>query len=347
VQQEHHDFLRHWLQGWLTNVLALEQSLRVSTWGRAFASAPIDTLRGTRIAEIAGIGGWFIASPPIPVSLSGGREPFVVSPLHGRSAAMLLDDGHFVSIKGVGWTWGGPRISVSPKDPELVFGLLGQDDANREIAVSEWLAERGLATARVLGAARLTHAPLNGTATPLADARWRDGKPMRPSLLYTRLRTPVRVADLPYLNPAVRSLAMAHAACVLVCEPNDASLQFATTLGERMGRLHEAGCINDTLAPDNITIGCELLDFEWFTVPGIPLPDGSGLERDDERRQKEIIYALDVCRCFALWTDPVPRFEDLLAWLREGYARGGGTEIVFMDALTRDIECPGINTAAS
>ena len=328
-------------------MLALERSLRTSNWAGAFASAPVDTVRGPRAAEIAGIGGWFIATPPIPVSSRDSFGPFVVSPLHGRSAAMWLKDGAFVSIKGCGWTWGGPRIRVSPKDPELVFGLLAQSDADREIAVSEWLAERDLDTARVMGAARLTHVPAGGETVFIAEACWHAGKPMRPTLLYTRVRTPVRVADMPYLNSAVRSLAIAHAAELLGCEPADASLQFAMTLGERLGRLHKAGCINDTLAPDNITIGCELLDFEWFTVPGIPLPDGTGLELEHERRRKEMIYALEICRCFSLWAGPVPRFTDLMAWLRDGYARGSGTELGFLDTLHKDIECPGIDTAAS
>lgn len=328
-------------------VLALERSLRSSKWVGAFAPAPVDTVRGPRAAEVAGIGGWFMATPSIPVPSHGMSEPFVVSPLHGRSATMLLKNGDFVSIKGVGWTWGGPRIRVSPKDPELVFGLLGQDDAVREIAVSEWLADRGLHAARVMGAARLTHVPINGTVVSVADARWRGGKPMRPTLLYTRLRTPVRVADLPHLSPSARSLAMVHAATILGCELDDASRHFTTTLGEQLGRLHDAGCINDTLAPDNITIGCELLDFEWFTVPGIPLPDGTGLEREEERRKKEIIYALEICRYFSLWSVPAQRFADILAWLREGYTRGGGTELLFVDELTKDIECPGIHIAAS
>ena len=62
-------------------------------------------------------------------------KAFNISPLHGRAIALKTPNG-WISIKGAGWTYGGPQIYISKKDEQLVFGLYDSLSAERELAIS-------------------------------------------------------------------------------------------------------------------------------------------------------------------------------------------------------------------
>ncbi len=287
-------------------------------------------------------GGWFLAGPGDVGDPRSWAGPFVLSPLHGRSVVIARPEGTFISLKGVGWTWGGPRVFASPKDRELTFGLLARRDADREVMVSAWLADRGLPGARVLGAARFAVVPAVGRPDDvLSDARWPDGSCIEPTLLYTLVRSPVRVADLPLMSGLLRKTAIEHAAHVMGWPARDLGRAFTSYLGYQVGALHAAGCVNDTLQADNVTVVGELLDFEWFTVPGIPLPDGTGTESMAARQGKEIVYALEIARLLGHVVLGGVLFSDLLSWLREGYVEGRGGPHPVFDQLAGDLSCRG------
>ena len=239
---------------------------------------------------------------------------------------MIGGASEFVAVKGVGWTWATPRVYRSTKDPELTFGLLAKVDAARELRVSRWLSNVEVAAGEVLGLGRLSSVPTVGGTSDVSAARWSGGAPIEPCLLYTRHRSPYRVADLAFLTEQERSLATAAAADVRGWRPAEYVEAFASDLGRSMAVLHLAGCINDTRSSDNTTLAGEVTDFEWFTVPGIPLPDGSTVERLAERQEKELVYAVEIVTHLAHYLGRGAAARDAAASVLETYSAHSGPQ---------------------
>lgn len=279
------------------------------------------------------VGGWF-RSPGVRSWAPG--EPFVPSPRHGRSACIALGPVEHVAVKGVGWTWAQPRVFRSEKDPQLTFGLLARADAERELRVSRELARMGVPAGRVLGHGLLGSVPGPDGSVDLSGATWSDGTPIQPCLCYTRHTSAFRVADLGLLDPAIGTQAAGTAAAARGWPPEQHVERLAADLGRTLATLHRMGCVNDTLAPDNLTLAGEITDFEWFTVPGIPLPDGSDTERLAERQDKELTYAMEVV-CHLAWglrrpAEAAPGLTLLLDSYRANAGPRGATASALRDA---------------
>ena len=214
------------------------------------------------------------------------------TPIHGRSCFVTLVNGQTWCIKGVGWSFGPPYFLQSPKDDQLYFGLFDKRDAERELKVSDWLANHGLRTARVAGYVALTDALVERITggKPLA---FKDKTPLFPVQQYTQTIVPYRIADLAYFNDAKRIRVMMETAeiCGWLKEPDGFVRDFAAQLADTVLKYHALDCVNDSLSWDNITLAAEPIDFEWFSVPGIVLPDGTDpITMLAPRQQKEVIY---------------------------------------------------------
>lgn len=214
------------------------------------------------------------------------------TPIHGRSCFAILEDGQTWCVKGVGWSFGPPYFLQSPKDDQLYFGLFDKRDAERELKVSNWLASHGLRTARVAGYVGLTESLIERISggKPLA---FKDGTPIFPVQQYTRTLVPFRIADLAYFDDTKRFRTITETAviCGWSKEPDSFVRDFAAQLADTVLGYHALGCVNDSLTWDNTTVAAEPIDFEWFSAPGILLPDGTdpGIELT-QRQQKEMIY---------------------------------------------------------
>lgn len=218
------------------------------------------------------------------------------TPIHGRARFVTLDDGLTWLVKGVGWTFGPPYFLPSPKDAQLYFGLYDRRDAVRELKVSAWLEARAIRAARVGGYTEMPEAWVQriGRGRPLC---YKDGTPLNPVRLYTHTLIPHRVADLAYFDDARKVAAVAETAglCVWPTDPDGFVRAFAAQLTDTVLRYHALDCVNDSLSWDNCTLAAEPIDYEWFSVPGIPLPDGTEPTiRLAERQQKELIYIAEI-----------------------------------------------------
>jgi len=224
-----------------------------------------------------------------------GGSQFVVqssTPIHGRSCFATLVDGQTWCIKGVGWSFGPPYFLQSPKDDQLYFGLFDKRDAEREFKVSQWLTDHGLRTARVAGYVELTEALIQRISggKPLT---FKDGTPLTAVQQYTKTIVPYRVADLAYFNDMQRisSVTETAALCGWPKEPKDFVRAFSAQLAETVLKYQSLDCVNDSLTWDNTTLAAEPIDFEWFSIPGILLPDGTNpTTMLAPRQQKEILY---------------------------------------------------------
>jgi hypothetical protein len=226
----------------------------------------------------------------------GGDSPQLTvhstTPIHGRSCFATLEDGQTWCVKGVGWSFGPPYFLQSPKDDQLYFGLFDKRSAERELKVSDWLASHGLRTARVAGYVELAAALLERISggKPLA---FKDGTPLFAVQQYTRTIVPYRVADLAYFNDAQRTRALTETAaiCGWSKEPDGFVRDFANQLADTVLKYHALDCVNDSLTWDNTTLAAEPIDFEWFSIPEIVLPDGTDPTTIlVPRQQKEVIY---------------------------------------------------------
>ena len=228
---------------------------------------------------------------------SGNDYGFSPTPIHGRSCFVTFNDGQTYALKGVGWSFGAPYFLQSPKDAQLYFGLYDKRDAERELAVSNWLAEHEIRSARVAGFVEIPCEWVEriSNSQPLT---FRDGTPLTPVQQYTKTITPYRVADLAYCNDA-RKLELVKetaALCDWSNDINDFVDLFTLQLIDTVLQYHTLDCVNDSLSWDNCTLAAEPIDYEWFSVPNIILPDGTDPTiRLIERQQKELIYIGEIC----------------------------------------------------
>lgn len=241
---------------------------------------------GRNPSLIEEIGGWFIGAN-LDENTSFPDKLIALTPLHGRVAGYLHDTEGWVLIKGVGWTFGGPRVLVSPKDSELCFGLYDKAAAMRELGVSDWLAANGLNAARVQGFAEIDDSRFDSTV-------FQNGHPVTPVLLYTSVTYPLRVADLAYFDDVRKDQIIAEVSSLNGWAKADYVEEFIYTLSRNVAEFQSAGGCNDTLDPNNVTLAGEITDFEWVGVPDVPLPWGDFDENLVQRRQKEVIYLYDI-----------------------------------------------------
>jgi hypothetical protein len=266
-------------------------------------------------SRIEQVGGWFVD----PNAITNGPV-HSLTPLHGRSAVHVDEQGQFTTIKGLGWTHGGPPILLSPKDAELCFGLFNETDAVRELQVSRWLEQHGFRAVKVTGYASLDIATLPMPEQLQGEGfLYANGAEIKPVLMYVQVQNPLRVADLAFLTPDDKQLAIKEAAQIGDWPEEQFVEAFFIQLIKTVGDLHRAGGVNDTLSPDNITLAAELIDFEWLTVPGIPLPDGTTTENLAVRQQKELLYAIDIGLNLAWHTGNKMGFGDFAGLLEMHY----------------------------
>lgn len=223
-------------------------------------------------------------------------EAIHISPLHGRAVAVKVSDYEWISVKGGGWNYGGPQIYLSRKDDELVFGLYSAASAERELEVSRKIEEISDEFPKVLYYKRFADYPLPKKYGCILTAKFANGEPVDPCLLYTRVKCPCRVADLMYFTEDEKAAAINFCCEYWGITASEYYGRFTEILARRVGVLHKNGFINDTLDYANVTLLAEIIDYEWVTAPGIKLFDGTyGLQISDERKEKELLYGAEVC----------------------------------------------------
>lgn len=218
-----------------------------------------------------------------------------VSVAHRRALSAAIGDGTWLSLKGIGWAHGPPWVVCSPKDAELCFGLLDGQSALREVEVSRWLRDRDCDVTHCLEAISLSEedvALIGVRELP----RFRNGRKIEPAVLLTQCRSALRVSDWTPRRLAQwqAELEQFFGAATVASDRKALVAAFARHLAGTIRCYHALGAVNDTLAADNVTIAGEITDFEWFYVPGIPLPDGSTDADLSDRQAKEAIYLIDV-----------------------------------------------------
>jgi len=279
----------------------------VELFGPSFEEARVSTKsQRTRDFPLSDVGGW-IRSERRTRKID--EEPRVLTPLHGRSATRRLPDCSFVQIKGCGWTWGPMRFWRSPKE-EMTFGLFPESAARREVDVSsliDTIFPAGAFTS-VLGYAVIEAEEINlrTHATPTQTAY--NNAEDQPALLYTKCLSPIRVADLAFYSGAERRNAVVQACRVRSWIEAFYFREFSDRLASTISALHDAGAVNDTLEPSNVTMAAEVTDFEWLFLPPFDTPDASGSHCLSARQAKEVVYGLEVIThlCSFLLCDHLP-----------------------------------------
>ena len=258
----------------------------------------------------------------LPPIATGNNQVCLISPRHGRAVTMKISDLSWINIKGIGWTFGGPYVYRSRKDQNMMFGLLDECDAKRELQVSEHLQKINPSAPKVLEYKRFKDINFtNQEHRKLVNICHTCGKKIEPSILYTQMKSPFRMADIAFFTDSQREEILNFYCNYFNCSRQDFIKTFAFRLAKQIGLFHAKGIINDSLYWDNITLCAEIVDYEWLTVPGMLLPNGQDAEFyiPDERKEKEIIYAIEailrMAALFHLKTD----FYEILSALVDGH----------------------------
>ena len=218
-----------------------------------------------------------------------------ISAKHGRSLAVKENDFKWILVKGGGWNYGGSLLYRSVKDSELFFGLYDEKDAIRELSVSKALENVSGEFPKVLYYKKFEDCYLPKEYEFLLTVRHTSGKLVIPCLLYTQVKTPLRVADLAFFNDDYKEEIIYTHSNYWGIDTKDFIDTFVKVLAQHVGVMHKNGFINDSLEYSNVTMLGEIIDYEWITAPNILLPDGSkGDIIQPERKEKEIFYAVEV-----------------------------------------------------
>jgi len=296
---------------------------------KSFTVSPIKEIEPNTLNEI---GGWEIIgwedTPKIASDLPTNK-PYVISPLHGRSAWIMNHKWGAVSIKGIGWTIGNIIKLPSPKDARMIFGLYGREEAEREWKVSQYLKKNEIRSTRVLGYTD----NIDQKQKPL---KYLDDSPVNPTLLYTQSISPWRVADLAWMNETERKFAFTEITRACLWSENGFISSFTETLSHNIAKYHSLGCINDSLSADNVTLAAEVTDFEWFGTPIHPLPDGTLWENNVKRKCKEIIYAYEIGCTLCHAINKPEEIKNLLPIMVKGYKDGDVEVKKYLDSLNKN-----------
>jgi len=276
---------------------------------------------------ISKIGGWFVDKH---FSKNGNSDVFPLTPLHGRVACFYSEFTGWVLIKGVGWTYGGPRVLNSPKDAELCFGLYDKKSAEREQLVSNWLLQQEIWATRVLGYAKIDDPDLNKIS-------FKNGSKINPVLLYTRVKHPLRIMDLAYFNDHERELIIQDTSEKYGWSQQNFVLEFLRILALNVALFHSKGGCNDTLEIGNVTLAAEITDFEWVSVPGVPLLWGDGTQHLNVRKQKEILYLYEIAIQLSGLLHTITSHGEIMDVLKSAYEDKVPEIFPALEALDADI----------
>ena len=258
----------------------------------------------------------------LPPVAAENNQVCLISPRHGRAVTMKISDLSWINIKGIGWTFDGPYVYRSRKDDLMMYGLMDEDDAERETTVSKYLQSINPDAPKILG--YKSFSSLENPETRfgnLISLKHTNGKDVKPCILYTLCKSPFRMADIAFFTDSEREEILSFYCSYFNCSKQDFIKTFAFRLAKQIGLFHAKGIINDSLYWDNITLCAEIVDYEWLTVPGMLLPNGQDAEFyiPDERKEKEIIYAIEailrMAALFHLKTD----FYEILSALIDGH----------------------------
>ncbi len=215
--------------------------------------------------------------------------------MHGRSVSIRISDYDWIMVKGGGWNYGGPTIYNSPKEPELIFGLYSLWAAKRELIISNKIKEFSNNFPEVLYYKEINAQMLPKKFAFLSNLKFNSGNYVKPTLLYTRVKCPFRVADLIHLTDKKKNELISYCVKYFNVEKNNYIDSFTRELAKNVALLHKWGFVNDTLEYSNVTLLGEVVDYELFSFPGVLFEDGTdGQEILNERREKEIFYAAEI-----------------------------------------------------
>ncbi len=251
------------------------------------------------------------------------------TPLHRRAVFADLEDGNVVGLKGCGWTLGPPYALVSQKDAELWLGLLDESSGVREAKVSATLLSWGVNCSRIAGLYRLSQADLDLLGISNKPI-FTNGKAVDPVILATCYKTRFRIGDC--IGPATKNWYSEFDRL----NPSKDRAKALNIFGKNLARsilIYQArGAVNDTLGPENITLGGEITDFEWIYIPGIPLPNGQSDEILRLRQAKEWIYFLESIHALAFNLSVDFSISNCINWAREEHKSLGHVQCGFIDA---------------
>ena len=204
------------------------------------------------------------------------------------------------------------KYMVSPKDDELFFGLYDAESAQREYLISQYLVGQKVRVTEVVGYADIRH-------VFSVEPFFNNGRAVDPCILYTKVRSVYRVADLAYLSPRQINQSISDVCHMEGWSPAHFLEAFCYELTKTVGMMHKLGCCNDTLDPNNVTLAAEITDFEWITTPACSLPVAPYYPDIEKRRAKEIVYLFEVCFQLSCYMGKVNRISEITAIIKKTY----------------------------
>ena len=177
-----------------------------------------------------------------------------------------------IDLKGIGDVCA-PSLIGQPFAWFSYHGFLSREDAEKEKTISEELTKAKIRVPRVLAIIKLKEAIFKNKKISIEELLKETPVPenFQPVVMVRSFRTKAKVENLfsHSISERIKNLLLEDAKEIVRQETGKKELSnkdylmwFSQTLGENLGRLHKMGYCHFNLHHQNLTLACELVDFD-------------------------------------------------------------------------------------
>ena len=216
--------------------------------------------------------------------LSGDREMWVLSPVHGRSFVVdTTSEGRFIVSKGNGLSYTQYMFLNTGEFGNGTWGLLLRDDAERDFIMGQEIEALGIKTNHMEYVIELD-----------LELALPNGHKVKPVLLQYDVECPYRISDAAFMSQD-----QIHSEVVKWEKMNEsgydkAHMIAANILIKNLRILHDHDILHNAIHEQNYTWALELLDFELACSPAHPY------SKEDYRRHVKDLFPRELLQTYVI-----------------------------------------------
>ena len=210
---------------------------------------------------------------PFLRSISGEKDMYCLSPLHGRSYIVgRTDNDRYVVSKGNGLSYSQYSFFHTGEFYDGTWGLLLRQDAERDFIMGQEIEALGIKTNHMEYVLELQ-----------TEICLTNGHVLKPVLLQYDVECPYRISDAPFMAQELIHNEVSKWEKMNDKGYNESYMIAANVLIRNLRILHDHQILHNAISEQNYTWALELLDFELACSPTHPYTS-----EDDQRHVKDL-----------------------------------------------------------
>lgn len=223
---------------------------------------------------------------PLVRDSGGNMLVYCVSPQHGRSYVVDIQDGRYIVLKGSGLTYTTKTFFDTGEYLGHSWGVLNQKDAVRDFQVGNEIIKLGIKT-NFMEAVMLLDKPFSSS-----------NQELKCCLLQYSVECPYRISDYPFISIDKIKTEIKKWKSLSVTKYPQYHLIAAEVMFRNLSIMHSHEILHNAIHSQNYTWALELLDFELARTPSIPYEN----ENEHEFKllyNREMIYTWEIINTIA------------------------------------------------